>query len=404
MVISRRSVVATLTAAGAVGAISGLARAQGFKARQYHPQPVTSHLHIYLTKLWDAVRAETDGRLDVTVYAQNNGVPIADPDILKLIQSGELEFFVLNGNILSQAHPVADIQGIPFAFTTSEQVTSLTDGELGALMRRELAGAGVYLIPYGGMENGFKHITSVAKPIRDAADLEGFRMRTPGGKLFVEFYRALGAEPKIIGFNKLYQALAEGQVDGQENPLVIAEEALRGLQVSQPDEPPVGRVQHDRQQRLLAASAGRYPGQRRPQRKNLRGPTTQLRPRRKCESGENASRSGHDRQYGRHRQLPQTADRQSFLQRLAPVDRRKSLGADGGRGRQGRLTGVRRSGCLPRIADKDLLAMSISGFDPKRPSADEVASCQNEVPPPLTDTRQFSILDGDPGSLGSDAI
>jgi TRAP-type transport system periplasmic protein len=224
MVISRRSVVATLAAAGALGATSGLARAQGFKAQQYHPQPVTSHLHIYLTKLWDAVRAETDGRLDVTVYAQNNGVPIADPDILKLIRSGELEFFVLNGNILSQAHPVADIQGIPFAFTTSEQVTSLTDGELGALMRRELAGAGVYLIPFGGMENGFKHITSVAKPIRDAADLEGFRMRTPGGKLFVEFYRALGAEPKIIGFNKLYQALAERQVDGQENPLVIAEE------------------------------------------------------------------------------------------------------------------------------------------------------------------------------------
>ena len=223
MVRSRRSFIA-----GLVGASLSIwprsARSQNFVARQYHPQPAASHLHIYLTKLWDAVRAETGGRLDVTVYAQNNGVPIVDPEILKLIQSGELEFFVLNGNILSQAHPSADIQGIPFAFTTSEQVTSLTDGELGALMRRELAGAGVYLIPFGGMENGFKHITSVAKPIRDAADLEGFRMRTPGGKLFVEFYKALGAEPRIFGFNRLYQALAEHQVDGQENPLVIAEE------------------------------------------------------------------------------------------------------------------------------------------------------------------------------------
>ncbi len=224
MVINRRSVIAALTAAGALGVVPRAARAQIFKARQYHPQPVTSHLHVYLTKLWDAVRAETGGQLDVTVCAQNNGLPIADPDILKQIQSGELEFFVLNGNILSQAHPVADIQGIPFAFTTSEQVTSLTDGELGALMRLELAGAGVYLIPFGGMENGFKHITAVAKPIRDAADLEGFRMRTPDGRLFVEFYKALGAEPKIFGFNKLYQALAERQVDGQENPLVVAEE------------------------------------------------------------------------------------------------------------------------------------------------------------------------------------
>jgi TRAP-type transport system periplasmic protein len=224
MALNRRSVVAGLAAAGALGGVSRPTWAQSFKARQYHPQPVTSHLHIYLTKLWDAVRVETGGRLDVTVYAKNNGVPIADPEILKLIQSGELEFFVLNGNILSQAHPVADIQGIPFAFTTSEQVTALTDGKLGDLMRPELAGAGVYLIPFGGMENGFKHITSVAKPIHDAADLEGFRMRTPGGKLFVEFYKALGAEPKIFGFNKLYQALAERQVDGQENPLVIAEE------------------------------------------------------------------------------------------------------------------------------------------------------------------------------------
>jgi TRAP-type transport system periplasmic protein len=91
-------------------------------------------------------------------------------------------------------------------------------------MREGLAGAGVYLVPFGCMENGFKHITSVKAPIGAAADLEGFRMRTPGGKLFVEFYKALGAEPRIVGFNRLYQALAAGEVDGQENPLVIAEE------------------------------------------------------------------------------------------------------------------------------------------------------------------------------------
>jgi TRAP-type transport system periplasmic protein len=222
MVPSRRSVIAGLVSSLTVA--PRYARAETFVARQYHPQPVGSHLHIYLTRLWDAVRAETGGQLDVTVHAQNNGAIIADPDILKLLQAGELEFFVLNGNILSQAAPSADIQGIPFAFTDSEQVTSLTDGRLGDLMRRGLAAAGVYLIPFGCMENGFKHITSVSKPIRTAADLEGFRMRTPGGKLFVEFYKALGAEPRIVGFNRLYQALAEGQVDGQENPLVIAEE------------------------------------------------------------------------------------------------------------------------------------------------------------------------------------
>jgi tripartite ATP-independent transporter DctP family solute receptor len=223
MVRSRRSFMASLVGAS-LGFWSRPARSQTFVARQYHPQPVSSHLHIYLTKLWDAVRKETRGQLDVTVYPQNNGATIADPDILKQLQSGGLDFFVLNGNILSQAHPSVDIQGVPFAFASSEQMTSLTDGALGDLMRDGLSGAGVYLIPFGCMENGFKHITSVSKPIRTAADLEGFRMRTPGGKLFVEFYKTLGADPHIVGFNQLYQALADGQVDGQENPLVIAEE------------------------------------------------------------------------------------------------------------------------------------------------------------------------------------
>jgi TRAP-type transport system periplasmic protein len=224
MIANRRAFLAGLAGVAGVGVTPRAARSQSFVARQYHPQPVMSHLHIYLTKLWDAVREETGGQLDVAVRAQNNGAAIADPEILKQLQHGELEFFVLNGNILSQAHPSADIQGIPFAFTTSEQVTSLTDGKLGDVIRDGLASAGVYLIPFGCMENGFKHITSVAKPIRTVADLEGFRMRTPGGKLFVEFYRALGAEPRIVGFNELYQALAERRVDGQENPLVIAEE------------------------------------------------------------------------------------------------------------------------------------------------------------------------------------
>jgi TRAP-type transport system periplasmic protein len=224
MTINRRSLVTSLIGAGALGVASRSARAQTLKGRQYHPQPAASHLHVYLTRLWDAVRFESGGRLDVTVYPQNNGVPIADPDILKQLQAGELEFFVLNGNILSQAYPPADIQGIPFAFSSSEQVTLLTDGDLGALMREGLLATGVYLIPFGGMENGFKHITSVEKSIRTASDLEGFRMRTPGGRLFIEFYKALGAEPKIVGFNQLYQALAERRVDGQENPLVIAEE------------------------------------------------------------------------------------------------------------------------------------------------------------------------------------
>src|ERR1700722_4134314 len=56
MIASRRAFLAGLGGAATVAIGPRAARSQSFVARQYHPQPVASHLHIYLTKLWDAVR------------------------------------------------------------------------------------------------------------------------------------------------------------------------------------------------------------------------------------------------------------------------------------------------------------------------------------------------------------
>jgi tripartite ATP-independent transporter DctP family solute receptor len=224
MAITRRNFLGTATAAVATVSAPGLACAQTFTGRQYHAQPEESHLHRYLTKIWDAISLETNGRLQVTVHAGNNGVAAGDPELLKQVQSGELQFFTLNGNILSQAHPAADIQGIPFAFSSSRQIAALNDGEFGDYLRQELMSTGIQLIPFGSMENGFKQITSVDRPIRNADDLHSFKMRVPNGKLFIDFYKALGADPRIVNFNRLYQALAAREVDGQENPLVIAED------------------------------------------------------------------------------------------------------------------------------------------------------------------------------------
>jgi tripartite ATP-independent transporter DctP family solute receptor len=222
--MNRRKFVTGALGAAALLNLPRKARAQSITARQIHGQPETSHLHIYLRKIWDTVRRETDGRLDVTVYPQNSGVETGPNNILETIQSGELEFYTLNGNIISGAHPVTDIQGIPFAFSNPDQATQLWDGALGAYMAEELAPKNIRLIPYGGIENGVKQIITIDKQITRAADLEGFRMRVPNGRLFVDFYESLGAEPAIVNFGELRAALAAHSVDGLENPLVVIDD------------------------------------------------------------------------------------------------------------------------------------------------------------------------------------
>jgi TRAP-type C4-dicarboxylate transport system substrate-binding protein len=42
--------------------------------RQFHNQPVESHLHPFLVDLWARVAVQTGGRLVVTVFAQNNQI------------------------------------------------------------------------------------------------------------------------------------------------------------------------------------------------------------------------------------------------------------------------------------------------------------------------------------------
>jgi tripartite ATP-independent transporter DctP family solute receptor len=194
-----------------------------WRGRQFHNQPEASHTHGFLVDLWNAVSAETGARVDIKVCAQNAGIPGSDPGALKMLIAGELEFDILMGGILGHVVPAAEIQGLPFAFASHAQVHRIMDGALGDYLRREMAAKGIYGLPFGCLENGFRHIVSRAKPVRNAADLAGYRMRIPNGKIFRELFTALGAEPVVANIDELYTALESGRVDGQENPLVVCE-------------------------------------------------------------------------------------------------------------------------------------------------------------------------------------
>ena len=194
-----------------------------WRARQFHNQPVESHLHGFLADLWAAVRDETGGRLEVSVHQQNAGVAGSDPQALQMLMSGELEFQSLMGGILAQHVPAADLQAVPFAYRDHQQVHAAMAGDLGEYIRDAMRGCGIHGFRHGVLENGFRQMFGCARPIHGAADLEGFRMRIPQGRMFRQVFGALGATPVVVNINGLYDALADGTVDGHENPLVVHE-------------------------------------------------------------------------------------------------------------------------------------------------------------------------------------
>jgi tripartite ATP-independent transporter DctP family solute receptor len=213
----------TLGGAALAGLIVRPAMAADYRFRQFHNQATSSPLHRRLVEMWTAIGVETNGRVATEVFAENAGIAGSDPAALKMLISGELDFFTLMGGILGQAVPVAEVQQVPFAFTTAAEAHAAADGALGAWLRDEMAAKGIHGFPVGAFDNGMRQTSSTRGPITAPGDFEGLRIRLPAGQMFTDTFRALGAEPVTINVNGIYDALKTGKVDAQENPLAVNE-------------------------------------------------------------------------------------------------------------------------------------------------------------------------------------
>ena len=127
---TRRAVIGGAVALGSLTIVSRAGLAADFKFRQFHNQALSSPLHKRLVEMWAAVKTETNGRVDTEVFAENAGIAGSDPAALKMVISGELDFFTLMGGILGQAVPVAEVQQVPLTFKTASDAHAAADGAL----------------------------------------------------------------------------------------------------------------------------------------------------------------------------------------------------------------------------------------------------------------------------------
>jgi TRAP-type transport system periplasmic protein len=216
---------ALLTAAAAAGTtvIVRPTQAADFKFVQYHNQSQISTLHKNLVAMWGAVRAETNGRVEAAVHAENNKLAAGDPAALKMLIDGEIQFFTLMGGIIGTVVPMAEVQQVPFAFKSTAEAFKAIDSPLGAYMGEEMAAKGMYLFPIAGFDNGMRQVTMVARPVFKPEDLAGVKIRVPPGQMIFDTFQAFGAEPVTTSANQIYDSLKTGKVGAQENPLAILE-------------------------------------------------------------------------------------------------------------------------------------------------------------------------------------
>jgi TRAP-type C4-dicarboxylate transport system substrate-binding protein len=157
-----------------------------------------------------------DRRVEVTANVADLGHKAAD--CLAMVADGRLELCYFNSSYLAERVPSLALFDIPFVLTARENVYRKLDGALGDTLAADVAAETPYrLLDF--WDNGFRHISNRAHPIRTPQHCAGLKLRIVASPLHKKVFAALGFEPVVVDVKDLVAAVTGGTVDAQENPL-----------------------------------------------------------------------------------------------------------------------------------------------------------------------------------------
>ena len=144
------------------------------------------------------------------------GRPAAD--LVPMVERGELSFCYMSTVRFSRAAPELQLLELPFVVSDRGVAFRALDGEYGEVARRQVgAKTACRLLAY--WDNGFRHLTNRARPIRSPDDCRGLRIRTQTSALHGEVFRALGFEPIASDIKEFVEQIGGDRFEAHDNPL-----------------------------------------------------------------------------------------------------------------------------------------------------------------------------------------
>nr|WP_198980025.1 TRAP transporter substrate-binding protein [Herbaspirillum sp. ASV7] len=155
----------------------------------------------------------THGRVKVEVYP--NSTLYKDKEELEALQLGSVQMLAPS---LAKFGPLGarefEVFDLPYIFPNKAVLKRVTEGPIGQGLFQKLESKGIKGLAY--WDNGMKVMTA-NRPLHKVADFRALKMRIQSSKVLDEQFRALKANPQVLAFSEVYQAMQTGVVDGSEN-------------------------------------------------------------------------------------------------------------------------------------------------------------------------------------------
>jgi len=155
----------------------------------------------------------TNGRVKIEVYP--NSSLYKDKEEIEALQLGSVQMLAPS---TAKFAPLGvkefEALDLPFLFKDDATYDKAMKGPVGQWLFKKLEAKNITGLAY--WDNGF-HMVSSNRPLLNATDFQGLKIRISGSKIADQYFRELGSIPQIMAFSEVYQALQTGVVDGCEN-------------------------------------------------------------------------------------------------------------------------------------------------------------------------------------------
>lgn len=197
------------------------AGAAGFK-KEYKMQ-VTVGPKLYwgmgATKFAELVAEKTNGQINVKPYFGSALLKGAQLKSAQMVAKGVIDCAIESTINISPVIPEANIFHLPFFLNDFETLDKVKFGQAGEAVFEAMRAKRIE--PLAWAENGFRQLTNSKTAVRAPADMKGLRVRVVGNPLFIDTFRALGADPVNMNWGDAVAGFQQGVVDGQENPVGV---------------------------------------------------------------------------------------------------------------------------------------------------------------------------------------
>ncbi|MBI1963483.1 MAG: DctP family TRAP transporter solute-binding subunit [Candidatus Rokubacteria bacterium] len=169
-------------------------------------------------KFAELLKERTQGRINVKNYFAGQLFAGKQTNEFTLLNQGVADFAF--GSTINWSPQVKELNlfAMPFMYPSYKALDAVQGGEPGQRLFKIIESKGV--IPLAWAENGFRQITNSKRAVRKPEDLKDLKIRVVGSPIFIDTFRALGANPVNMNWGEAQQAFQQGTVDGQENPVV----------------------------------------------------------------------------------------------------------------------------------------------------------------------------------------